>query len=200
MSEPSNHESSNSANDSKNERIIDLFWNRSETAIGEASREYGRYCYSISYNILRSIEDAEECVNDTWLRTWNAIPPQRPGKLAFFVGRIVRNLSLDKFRSKKAKRRGGEMAPMLEELSEAIPGGLDTESIVLGKELGRAINGFLRTLPETACNLFLARYWHSMPIAEMADIFGVKENNIKASLFRTRGKLKEYLEKEGMQP
>ncbi len=185
---------------SQDEKIIDLFWTRSESAIGEAAREYGRYCYSISYNILRSTEDAEECVNDTWLRTWNAIPPQRPGKLSFFVGRIVRNLSLDKFRSKKAKRRGGEMPPILEELSEAIPGGPDTESLVLDRELGRVINDFLRTLPESACNLFLARYWHSMPLVEIAAKFGVKENNIKASLFRTRGKLKEYLEKEGMQP
>lgn len=194
------HEPSSLDSVSQDEKIIDLFWNRSESAIGEAAREYGRYCQAISYNILRSREDAEECVNDTWLRAWNAIPPQRPGKLAFFVGRIVRNLSLDKFRSKKAKRRGGEMAPILEELSEAIPGVSDTESIVLGKELEGVVNSFLHTLPEPACNLFLARYWHSMPLAEMSEVFGIKENNIKASLFRTRSKLKEYLKKEGMRP
>jgi DNA-directed RNA polymerase specialized sigma24 family protein len=88
------------------EDIVQLYWDRHESAIGESSNRYGRYCYSISYNILHDAEDAEECVNDTWLRTWHTIPPQRPNKLSFFVGRITRNLSLDKYKAKKAKKRG----------------------------------------------------------------------------------------------
>lgn len=178
--------------------IVDLYWNRHESAIEESSRQYGRYCYSISYNILHDNGEAEECVNDTWLRTWNAIPPQRPSKLSFFVGRIVRNLSLDKYKAKKAKKRGGEMLPLLEELIQCIPANNDVEQAILDQDLARTINQFMHTLPERECNLFLARYWYSMPLSEIADKFGVKENNIKASLFRSRGKLKHYLIQEGI--
>lgn len=176
--------------------ILELFWQRHESAITEASRQYGRYCYSISYNILQDPEDAEECVNDTWLRTWNAIPPQRPKRLSFFMGRITRNLSLDKFRAKKAKKRGGEMLPLLEELTECLAADNDVEKVVLDHDLARIINQFVHTLSERECNIFLARYWYSMSLEEISNRLDVKVNTIKASLFRTRAKLKTYLIQE----
>ncbi|MDN4619486.1 RNA polymerase sigma factor [Paenibacillus sp. PsM32] len=178
--------------------IVELFMTRNESAITESSRQYGRYCYTISYNILSDSEDAEECVNDTWLRTWNAIPPQRPNKLSFFVGRITRNLSLDKFKAKKAQKRGGEMTIILGELDDCIPSEHDVEQAILEKDLSQTINRFLHTLPERECNLFLARYWYSQSQAEIAEQFAMKENNVKASLFRTRTKLKAYLMEEGI--
>lgn len=182
----------------EDEHILELYINRNESAIAESSRQYGRYCYSISYNILSDKEDAEECVNDTWLRTWNAIPPQRPSKLSFFVGRITRNLSLDKFKAKKTKKRGGEMTIILGELDDCIPSDHDVEQAILEKDLAETINRFLRTLPERECNLFLARYWYSHSQAEIAAQFAMKENNVKASLFRTRTKLKTHLQEEGI--
>ncbi len=182
------------------EDIIELYWNRHETAIEESSQRYGRYCYSISYNILHDSEDAEECVNDTWLRTWNTIPPQRPNKLAFFVGRITRNLSLDKYKAKKAKKRGGDMPSFMEELTECIPAPESTlvEQTIMDQQLNQTINQFMHALPERECNLFLARYWYGMSLSEIAQRFGMKENNIKASLFRSRGKLKSHLIQEGI--
>ncbi|MCL9661698.1 sigma-70 family RNA polymerase sigma factor [Paenibacillus hunanensis] len=181
------------------EDIVQLYWDRHESAIEESSHRYGRYCYSISYNILHDSEDAEECVNDTWLRTWNAIPPQRPNKLSFFVGRITRNLSLDKYKAKKAKKRSGDMPSLLEELTECIPDSTNVEQTLLDQDLNQTINQFMHTLPERECNLFLARYWYGMSLSEMAERFKIKENNIKASLFRSRGKLKSYLIQEGIE-
>ncbi|MFD1887352.1 RNA polymerase sigma factor [Paenibacillus wenxiniae] len=181
------------------EDIVQLYWDRRESAIAESAARYERYCYSISYNILHDTEDAEECVNDTWLRTWNTIPPQRPNKLSFFVGRITRNLSLDKYKAKKAKKRGGDMPSLMEELTECIPASTNVEQTLLDQDLNRTINQFMHSLPERECNLFLARYWYGMSLSEMAERFNVKENNIKASLFRSRGKLKSYLIKEGME-
>ncbi|WP_322906370.1 sigma-70 family RNA polymerase sigma factor [Paenibacillus campi] len=183
------------------EDIVQLYWNRHESAIEESSRRYGRYCYAIAHNILHNSEDAEECVNDTWLRTWNTIPPQRPSKLAFFVGRITRNLSLDKYKAQTAKKRGGHMRTLMEQLTECIPAPVSTqvEQTLSEQQLNRTINQFMHTLPERECNLFLARYWYGMSLTEMAQRFGMKENNIKASLFRSRGKLKRHLLEEGIE-
>ena len=181
------------------EKIVELYWDRDESALEESNRQYGRYCYSIAYNILSNREDSDECVNDTWLKAWKAIPPQHPNKFSLFVGRITRNLAFDRFKAQKAQKRGGgEFMLVLEELDECIPSEDNVENIVLDEDLNNIINSFLHTLPERERNIFLARYWYSNPLAEIARQFFMKENNVKASLFRSRKKLKTYLEKEGV--
>lgn len=177
--------------------IIALYWRRDESAIKETVRKYGGYCYAIAYNILGRKEDSDECVNDTWLKAWDAMPPNRPAKLSCFLGKITRNLSFDKLKSNNAKKRGGgEIKLVIDELDACIPAFDTVEQALSDEEFGRLINRFLRTLPERERNLFLSRYWYSNPIAKIADIFSMKENTVKASLFRSRIKLKCYLEKE----
>ena len=183
----------------KDEEILDLYWARKEQAIAETQKVYGSYCYSIAWHILYDREDSDECVNDTWLRAWNAIPPQRPGKLALFLGTITRNLSLDRWKGKHAMKRGnGEMLLALDELGECIPDRHDTEEAIEAAELERLLNIFLHTLPERDCNVFLRRYWYVEEYGEIAERYGMKLNTVKTSLFRTRNKLREYLEKEGV--
>ena len=179
------------------DKILDLYWGRDETAITESDKQYGKYCYSIAYRILSSHEDSEECINETWLNAWHAIPPQRPGKLSLFLGRITRNLSFDKFRANRtAKRGGGEIVLILDELNECVPSANSTEQVILNQELGKTINRFLQTLPDRECSVFLARYWYSYPLRAISAQFCMTENNVKASLFRSGKKLKTYLEKE----
>ena len=183
----------------EDEQIVELYLLREEAAITASAERYGGYCHSIANRILHSRDDADECVNDTWLRAWNAIPPQRPRKLNLFLGRITRNLSFDKYLADRAQKRGGgEIALVLEELDECVPSSSSAEQPVLDQELSRSINQFLHTLPEQACSIFLCRYWYSKPLKEIAAQFNLKENNVKASLHRSRTKLKDYLEKEGI--
>jgi len=179
--------------------IIDLFWNRDQAAISQTSKQYGNYCYAIANGILNNREDSEECLNDTWHRAWEAMPPQRPNKLALFLGKITRNLAFDKYKMNRAKKRGGsEFALVLDELDECIPSQNTVEQTIEAEELEQIINQFLHSLPERECNIFLLRYWHNKPLAEIASRIRAKENNVKASLFRTRQKLKAHLEKEGV--
>lgn len=181
------------------DEIVELYWERKETAVSASEKQYGRYCRSIAQHILGSREDSDECVNDTWLHAWNAIPPQRPNRLSLFLGRITRNLAFDKYKSNRAgKRGGGEIMLVLEELGECVPSGNSTEQAVLDKELGESINRFLHSLPERESSIFLSRYWYGNPIKMIAGQFSMAENNVKASLFRSRTKLRQYLEKEGI--
>lgn len=183
----------------KDTDIIDLYWARKEQAITESEKSYGRYCHSIAFRVLHDKEDADECVNDTWLRAWNAIPPKRPGRLELFLGTITRNLALDKWKRNNAMKRGsGEMEVALEELVECLPAGSTTEDVVVAAELEKAINRFLHTLPEKDCNVFLRRYWYVEEYADIAKRYDMKLNTVKTSLFRTREKLKTFLEKEGI--
>lgn len=183
----------------KDEEIIDLYWSRNENAILESQNSYGKYCYSIAIHILHDADDSDECVNDTWLRAWNAIPPERPNKLAIFLGTITRNLSFDKYKAKNAAKRGnGAVEAALDELAECVPDKNTVEDQVIAAELSRSINAFLRTLPERECNVFLRRYWYSEEYNEIAERYDMKLNTVKTILFRTRTKLKEYLEKEGV--
>lgn len=184
----------------KDTEILDLFFDRNEQAITETQSKYGSYCFSIAFHVLHDQEDADECVNDTWMRAWNSIPPNRPDHLNVFLGTITRNLSFDRWKKKKAQKRGcGETQAQLDELEECIPaGGSSTEEIVEAKELQRAINEFLKTLPEKDCNVFLRRYWYSEEYNEIAERYGMKLNSVKTSLFRTRGKMKAFLEKQGI--
>lgn len=178
--------------------IVNLYWERSSEAIKETAAKYGGYCKSIAKNILGSNEDADECVNDTYLNAWNSIPPSRPMALSAYLGKITRNLSFDRFRHKHAdKRGGGETELVLEELAECVSGVDSVEQEVEKKELVRAIDSFLDTLPQEKCNIFLCRYWYAIPVSEIAARFGMTEGNVSVSLNRIRGKLKIYLIERG---
>ena len=183
----------------EDKQIIDLFWARDEKALTETEQKYGSYCRTIAYNILQSREDSEECVNDTWLRAWNAMPPQRPNLLQAFLGKITRNLSLDRYKlGHAAKRGGGQTAVALEELGECIPSGQDVEQELALRELSRLLDGFLRTLPERDCCMFLRRYWFVDSTKDIARRYKMPEGSVKSGLHRTRQKLKVYLEKAGV--
>ena len=180
-------------------KIIDLYWARKEQALAETDAKYGNYCRTIARNILRNFEDTEECVSDTWLHAWNSMPPQRPGILSAFLGRITRNLSFDRCKYQQAAKRGGGALPLaLDELGECIPASGRVEHELEQKELAAAIDRFLRTLPEKDCNLFLRRYWYIDSISVIADRYGMKENTVKSILFRTREKLRKFLGEEGI--
>lgn len=180
-------------------QIIDLYWSRDEQALPESDRKYGRLCRTVAYNILHNNEDAEECVNDTWLRAWNAMPPGRPGVLSAFFSRITRNLSLDRYKAAHAEKRGGGQLPaVLEELDGCIPAGDSVEEELALRELSRLLDGFLRQLPEKECCIFLRRYWYVDSVRDIARRYGMPEGSVKSQLSRTRQKLKKALEREGV--
>lgn len=174
--------------------IVQLYWNREHRAISETDSKYGSYCKTIAQNILGNKEDAEECVNDTYLNTWNSLPPHRPSVLSAYLGKITRNLAFDRYRSRHAEKRGkGEMSFVLDELAECVSGTDSVEDEVGRRELIRAINDFLATLPKEKCSIFLLRYWYVQPIAEIAKKYGMITGNVSVILSRIRVKLKEYL-------
>ena len=178
--------------------IVDLYWNRDAAAIQETSKKYGTYCFSIANNILHSKEDSEECVNDTWLKTWNAIPPTKPQNLRLFLAKITRNLSFDRFTAKTAaKRGGGEIHLVLDELAECIPTDSDVATEYEFKELCGFIKHFVNDLPAKEKAVFLRRYFFADAIADIAEKLNLSENNIMVTLSRTRKKLKTQLQKEG---
>ena len=183
----------------EDKQIVDLYWARSETAIAETEKKYGRYCHYIAYQILLSDEDAKEVVNDTYLKTWNTIPPQCPDPLKPYVGTISRQLALDVYKEQHAQKRGGQVPLVLDELSECIPdndNGIDIgESIALRD----ALNRFVRSLPDRTQNIFVRRYWYSSSISEIANDYSMKESSLTVLLLRTRKKLKEFLNKEGFE-
>ena len=183
----------------EDKQIVSLYWARDPQAIDRSQEKYGPYCLSIARNILRQEQDAEESVNDTWLGAWNAMPPQRPSVLSAFLGRITRNLSLDRYKAARAEKRGGSSFPAaLDELSECVPAGESVEQTMDERELGQAIDRFLRTIPEKQCSLFLRRYWYAESISQIAERYSLKENTVKSILFRTREQLRKFLQKEGV--
>ena len=178
--------------------IVNLYWERNSNAINETASKYGSYCKLIAQNILGNNEDAEECVNDTYLNTWNSIPPHRPNILSTYLGKITRNLSFDRFRYKQADKRGGSHIELvLEELGECVSSADSVEQEIEKKELVKAINSFLDTLSQEKCNIFLCRYWYALPVSEIAKGFGMTENNVSVTLTRIRIKLKNYLKERG---
>lgn len=182
----------------EDKRIIALYWARNEEAIPATAAKYGRYCHAIAFNVLRDDSDSEECVNDTWLSTWNSIPPQRPEIFSAFLGKICRRLSIDRWREKTAAKRGGsQMELALEELSFCIPSAASTEGEFEARELQCLIVSFVRALPDTERRVFLRRYWYLDSVADIAQRFGFSESKVKSMLHRTRAKLKALLEKEG---
>ncbi len=178
-------------------QIIELYWQKNADAISETANKYGAYCFAIAENILHNTEDAEECVNDTWLHAWNAIPPQKPRVLRLFLAKITRNLSFDRFNAKNAEKRGGgEIALVLDELEECLGSGADTGAAYEAKELQESIRRFVRALPEREGNVLVRRYFFAEPVAEIARRYGLTENNVMVILSRTRKKLKAHLLKE----
>ncbi len=179
--------------------IIELFMERSETAISQTEKKYGKYCYYIAHNILHNKQDSEECVNDTYLRAWNAIPPKRPNNLATFLGKITRNLALDKYKYNNSEKRGnGQSVLALDELNECIPAENDIEKAVSDKELAATLNSFLAGLPKEKRQVFVRRYWYLCSISEIANDYAISESKTKVMLLRTRKELKYYLEKAGI--
>ena len=179
--------------------IIDLYWKRDEAALVESDRKYGAFCRAIARNILTAPEDAEECVNDTWLRAWNAIPPARPSPLRAFLGRITRNLSLDRFRAGRAtKRGGGRMEVLLDELGQCLPAGGSVEGDFDARETAAVITRFLDGLPPVQRQMFLRRYWFGDGVDDIARRFAMREGTVKSGLHRLREKLRRVLEEEGV--
>ena len=183
----------------EDEAIIALYWQRSEEAIVQTDRKYGRYCRSIAFNILDNDDDTDECLNDTYLRAWNLMPPKRPSLLSALLAKITRNLALDRRKYNRAEKRGGGQVPLvLEELSECIPGGTDAEEILEDKEITALLNRFLSSLPQRTREVFMLRYWYLCPVRQIAETLGLGESNVKMTLLRTRRQLKALLEKEGV--
>lgn len=180
-------------------QIVDLFWKRSEDAIKETSKKYGRYCHFIASRILHNEEDAKECVNDTYLKAWETIPPKKPEMLSAYLGKITRNLALNRWEYYDAKKRGnGQLSVILEEVKECIPATNHTESIVDRLYLTEVLNRFLAALPAEKRKIFVRRYWYMSDIKEIAKDFHMSESKVKMSLLRLRKECQEFLEKEGI--
>ncbi len=178
--------------------IIGLFFERSEQAITELDKKHGSAVARVARNILGNEQDTEECVNDTYLGTWNAIPPNRPSPLRTFVCRIARNLATKKFHSNTAAIRNSQYDLALDELEEVLSGGDSVEESYEAKELSAAINGFLAALNPSDRFLFIRRYWYSDPVKDIAEMADSTTNSVTVRLFRIREKLRLYLEKEGL--
>lgn len=180
-------------------QIVRLYFERSEDAISQTAAKYGSYLHSIAFHILNNREDSEECVNDTYWKAWDVIPPRRPAKLAAFLGKISRNLSLDRYRHYTAEKRGGsEFSAALDELGECIPSGNDPDDCLEKMILVDALNRFLSSLPSEHRIIFMRRYWYISTIKEIANDYGITESKVKMSLLRSRNQLKTVLEKEGI--
>ncbi|MGM9601932.1 MAG: RNA polymerase sigma factor [Faecousia sp.] len=179
--------------------IVELYWQRSEQAICETQKKYDGYCFSIAHNILPSREDAAECVNDTYLAAWNAMPPNRPGILSAFLGKLTRRLSIDRWRKlSAAKRGGGTITLALEELEQCVSGGADPAVEVERKELVRSVQRFLDGLSPQERKVFLLRYFDMAQIHAIAAKCTMSTPKVKSMLHRMRGKLRNHLQKEGL--
>lgn len=178
-------------------RIVELYFARDERALSETKEKYSRYLYRVALGILQNPQDAEECVSDTYLRAWNAIPPHRPSRLSVFLGKITRRLALDRYAALTAdKRGGGTQAAILEEWRDALPDGDGdpTDDMAVRDALSR----FLRQLPTDKRRTFIRRYWYGDTIAAIAAGSHATESAVKMTLSRIRGELKTFLEKEGI--
>ena len=178
--------------------IIDLYWARDQRAIAESDGKYGPFCRRLALNILTVREDAEECVNDTWHQAWNTMPPRRPDSLRDYLGRIVRNLSLDLWRRNHAQKRDHGMEQLLSELEDCVPTRQSVEQAVEAAELSRIISRWLDTLPPRDRALFIRRYWNGEPVAELAVQEGEPANRLSQRLLRLRKSLRKALEREGV--
>lgn len=180
----------------EDEKIIALYFERDENALRETEAKYGRYCHAIAYNILHSHDASDECVNDTLYGAWHAMPPERPKKLSSFLGRITRNVAIDRYRYENAQKRGAQTDLVIDEYWECIPNGeASTEDELV---LRQAINGFLASLDTRSRIVFMRRYWYAMSVGDIAGGMGLSESHVSVILHRTRSKFKEYLTREGV--
>ncbi len=177
--------------------IVDLYWARDERAIAESANKYGRMLMSLSYSLLSSREDAEECVNDTYLDAWGAMPEARPDHLGAFLSKITRRISVDRFREKHREKRGG-MDNLLSELSECVPGGQSPAEEYENKQISEEINAFLASLTKEKRVMFVLRYFYAKPIGEIALRLQMSESKIKTTLHRLRLELRERLEEQNL--
>lgn len=177
-------------------KIIELFWERSEEAILETDKKYGKYCYVIAYNILYSEPDSEECVNDTYLRVWETIPPQKPNAFSAYLAKITRNLALNRHAYNSRKKRDSSFDLVLDEISEMLPDPSTAPDSADDIALRDAINNFLRSLSADVRIIFVRRYWYNSTITDIAADYSLPVGTVKSILSRTRKKFREYLQKE----
>ncbi len=179
--------------------ILDMYVRRSEEAISRTAEKYERYCHCIAYNILSSKEESDECVNDTYFRAWNSIPPNIPKSFSAFLGKITRNLALNRYEKRKAAKRGtGQIELALSELKECVDMHSDVEDESNRRLLTETVNMFLAEQTKEKCEIFVQRYWYLMSIRQISQQSGIKENQIRSILFRMRADLKEYLKKRDL--
>ncbi len=178
--------------------IIDLYWQRSERAIEETRAKYGGYCYTISYNLLRSHEDAEETVNDTYHAAWNAMPPEKPQSLRAWLGKVVRNLSLKRWQHDHRQKRDAGLTALLEELGDCLPAAVTVERQLEARELSAALDDWLAGLGKTDRQLFVRRYWYGVPLQELARERKLPPARLAQKMLRLRQSLRKALEKEGI--
>ena len=179
-------------------QIVELFWERSQDAIRFADEKYGRYCHYIAYNILYSDLDAEECVNDTYLQAWSSIPPKRPEKLSTYLGRITRNLALNRYDYQNAQKRSSNTELILDEIEEFVSSPTDQATPVDEMLIRDAINSFLELLPEETRIIFVRRYWYCSAIKDIAADYSISESTVRSTLSRTRKRFRDHLTKEGI--
>ncbi len=183
----------------KDSEILDLYFERSESAIAATAEKYGKYCYTVAYNILHNREDSEECVSDTWLGAWNTIPPKKPNRFSVYLGKITRNFSLNRYRKYNAQKRGlGQSELVFSELEDCISDKQTPEEEIEQAVITEAINKFLYSKPEQKRNIFIRRYWYFYPIKDIAAAYKISESKVTSDLFRMRNELKIFLEKEGI--
>ena len=178
--------------------IIKLYWAREEGAISATEEKYGQRCRSLSYRILSSREDAEECVNDTWHRAWDSMPPQRPESLGAWLLRITRNLSIDRWRARRSEKRGEGLEALALELEECVPAAPSAEAVWEERETAAAVERWLDSLPREERILFLRRYWYGDRVDELAARLGRSPNTMAQRLRRLRAGLRRALEREGV--
>ena len=179
--------------------IVNLFFDRSQQAVTEAAEKYGKYCHSIAYNILGSYEDSEECVNDTYLKAWESMPPNRPVVLKTYLGKLTRNLALNRYEYLTAEKRGGgQTVLVIDELKQVLGEDGNPAYSFDGEPLRKVINDFLAGLKTEQRKIFMRRYWYLSSVKEIAREYGISESKVKMSLSRSRKALKKALEKEAL--
>ena len=178
--------------------IIELYWQRDERAIRETDRKYQAFLLSVAYNILRDGYDCEECLNDTYLGAWNAMPPARPTVLQAFLATIMRRTAIDRYKAKKRQKRvDSELTVALSEVEELLTDGSDPAAELDARELGRVISAYIRSLPKRRRYVFMSRYYMARPIGEIAKLLGCSESTVNKEIAVIKRGLKEALEKEG---
>ena len=178
------------------DQIVEMFWNRDESAIEHAAAKYSSYCHTIAMNVLSNHQDAEECVNDTWLRVWNAIPPERPKAFRAWVGKIALRLALNRWQKNHSQKRDAGLGEILQELEECIPSGQSIEQQMIASEITRIVNQWLGTLGQEDRVLFVRRYWYGDAVKKLALERGVSPGKMAKRLYVLRCKLKAALARE----